>query len=315
MAHNVADIWELYRCLSSDLERSDLAERTCAERTDQICPTCHGGSLINMEGVYCCRACGREQEQIIKCSNRSLVQEISVIDSYFAESQMATNISWKEGFGSLQRTHQWGSVNSTERRIKARLREIETICRARNISGAIIDGALNYYKKYLDREIQLETKTSRGANNTGIPPACIYYAFIDAGINRSIWEIAEIFDLNQSVVIRGINIIHNLLGSELNLDGRTTNYHDYINRFCSNLGLSRKMTEKVMEIADKGHILKLDDAHQPVSYVAGCIFFVATVYTIGLSKEAIARQCNGICVSSVTKAYDHLISLMEDLLD
>ena len=310
MAHNVADIWELYQCLSSDLKRSELSANA-----DQICPKCHGGDLINLDGVYCCRSCGREQEQIIKCSNKSLVQEISVIDSYFAESQMATNIGWKEGFESLKRTHQWGSVNSTERRIKTRLREIETICRARNISGAIIDGALNYYKKYLDREIELETKTSRGANNAGIPPACIYYAFIDAGINRSIWEIAEIFDLDQSVIIRGINIIHNLLGAELNLDGRTTNYHDYINRFCSNLGLSRKMTERVIEIADKGHTLKLADAQQPVSYVAGCIFFVATVYTIGLSKDAIARQCNGICVSSVTKAYDHLIGSMEDLLD
>src|SRR5207237_800791 len=153
-----------------------------------------------------------------------------------------------------------------------------------------------------------ETKLSRGDNRDGLIAACLFYACKEYGVSRSSQEIARICDLSPCDVTKGMNLFYDLLkdSATINLSRSITKYSDLGERYCNRLGLDEAMTEEIARFTRRVDAKKLLTKNTPQAMVCACVFFVSTMYQLGLTKSQIAEHC-GISVPTITKAYERLI--------
>jgi transcription initiation factor TFIIIB Brf1 subunit/transcription initiation factor TFIIB len=97
------------------------------------------------------------------------------------------------------------------------------------------------------------------------------------------------------------------------LNKSITKYSDFIDRYCNNLGINNKITNEIMNFAKKVDEMKILTRNTPQAMACGCIFFIATMHRLGISKTHIADKC-GISVPTITKSYERLLPYTKDLI-
>ena len=99
----------------------------------------------------------------------------------------------------------------------------------------------------------------------------------------------------------------------INLNKYITKYSDFIERYCNNLCIDTKMTTEISILSKKVDDLKILTKKTPQAMACGCIFFVVTMYKMGITKNTIAEKC-GISVPTITKSYERLLPYTQNLI-
>ena len=160
-----------------------------------------------------------------------------------------------------------------------------------------------------------DAKLSRGDIRDGLIAACLFYSCKEYEVSRSPQEIGKICGVGTSNVTRGINLFYELMKNSriVDLNKYITKYTDFIERYCSNLELNAKLTQEIIALGKKVDDLKILTKNTPQAMACGCIFFIITMYGLGITKTNIAEKC-GISVPTITKSYERLLPYSKDLI-
>jgi len=326
--------WDIFDMCSKTFSTSSpsTSPEPC-NNPDLKCTQCKENNFVLNEGQYCCVNCGiipdfvshNSMEQsynsnMDKDSGKRKTSRIGKgINPLLPSSSLGSTISANGNFDrSVQQMckyHKWNSMPYKERSLWTVYSSIHRNAKRGGISNVLIKDAKHIYKQLS------EVSISRGSNRKGLIAACVYIACKRHNVPRSAKEIADIFDLKVSQLTKGAKKLMNILNSNhINTSNSVekssmtvTNASDFVERFCSVLGLHNKYILLCSLVAERATKYGIVEENTPPSIASGCIFFVINLLKLEYSKKEIASVCN---ISEVTigKCYKKLLPYREYLI-
>tara|TARA_Y100000389_G_C17426882_1_gene500090 strand:- start:36 stop:1016 length:981 start_codon:yes stop_codon:yes gene_type:complete len=195
----------------------------------------------------------------------------------------------------IRKLQQWNSMPYKERSLYKVFLEISEICHKHNLPSIIINEAKSIYN------IISNTKISRGSNRIGIKAATVYFACKECNVPRSSKEIADIFNIDITVMTKGVKKCQEILYMNKLNKNRFKNHEsiypiDFIERFCNKLNIDQYVDniKLICKITIDNNIIS---ENTPPSIAAGCIFLFLKNNNIKISKKQISETCR---ISEVT---------------
>ena len=119
-------------------------------------------------------------------------------------------------------------------------------CDKHNINTKIVGEAKSLYNSIS------EIKISRGSNRDGIIAACVYFACKECKVPRASKEIAEIFDIDITIMTKGCKSFQEIMNlnkkNKKRIVNKSINPKDFIDRFCDKLNIDVKKIEEICDI-------------------------------------------------------------------
>lgn len=294
------------------------------------CPYCHHYGLFVDEGVIMCQKCQHEYGGLIDDNaewrnynnNDNRTYDPSRCGTYvnplLVESSYGTTIGYTKNnyFNHLKQLNNWQSIPYHERSLKLVFDRLTQNGFNNGLTLNIIEFSHKLFAEVCKRQNNVgETKLSRGDNRDGLIAACLFYSCKEYEVSRSPQEIGKICGVCTSDVTRGVNLFYELMknSKSINLNKYITKYSDFIERYCNNLGIDVKLTDEIKILGKKVDELKILTKNTPQAMACGCIFFIVTMYNLGVTKKNIAEKC-GISVPTITKSYERLLPYTQDLI-
>lgn len=302
----------------SSLDEITEDERVKDTTNDDICCDKRENHLLS-DGMILCRCCNNMITNIIDSAEwryygagdskstdptrcgmpvNQLLPESSV--GSFISNRGSRNMSMYK----VRKYQQWGGMPYKERTLLKVFQDISRLCKEAGIPEMIIKEAHVLYK------IVSTTKITRGSNRKGIIASCVYFACKINNVARSTNEIASIFSLSGTIMTKGckkfqeimqlnkvdINRIHNT---------NTITMDDFIDRFCSNLQLSKEDIINIKHISYLSQVYNLVNDNTPPSMAAGCIYLYIKEVEYNIHKKIISDVCK-ISEVTINKCYKKL---------
>ena len=162
--------------------------------------------------------------------------------------------------------------------------------------------------------------TSRAKNRVVQEPACLYEACRAYHVPRTIKEFADAYKLDKKLMTKGHKRLREHLKQLENKGILKTEYiaptlsTDYIERYCSNLGISSEMVERCRYAAKMVTEYNIAPKNTPTSIAAGCIFLISMVYNLGVTKEQIKIATKGVSKVTINKCFTTLYTHKDRLM-
>lgn len=294
---------------------------------DDCGPTAATG---NENGRRVCMECGMELGQVIASDAEWRTTEgelygsklkrvgaqydrrlpISCMRTCIRQRKTARGESRAMGFG-LMRQHCWtsGATPYHERTQRGIFGRIEQVCCALGLTRTIQRRAECLFESVND-----ELRT-RADGRVGIIAAAVLRAAKEAGVPRSLKELARVFETSPANITKGANLLHMTI---FLLDGggaRTRSLHvsravDYVPRFCSDLGLGRDVCAVAVAVARRTEEKRITSDNEPPSVAGGAILLVVELTqkparVSKAQKEAIAASAQ-VSVVTIVKVRKRL---------
>ena len=247
------------------------------------CPMCKH-DMLKDNGIYICKGCALELNSTIsgeaEWNNYDEKSEGSrcnnITNMLLYESSFSTNIQlsynsslFLKKLGVLQT---WLNMSPKERSLKEVFDTISYYCSTK-LPQSIIQLSHMLYKKVVEKQQNHGKNTlSRGDIRDGLICACVYYSCYLHNVNRSHREIGEMLEVEESDVTRGCKLFFKLMNDDYDLANNVLSYNDFVDRFCSNLGLDDEIKKKVHDIAKKATEMSIIDDKSPISIASGSIY-------------------------------------------
>jgi len=236
------------------------------------------------------------------------------INELLPQASSGTSISTRGGgveMHRVRRFQQWNGIPYKERSLLKVFQEISEKCKKADIPEIIIKEAQSLYS------VISSTKISRGSNRKGIIAACVYFSCKDSSVPRSVNEIADIFDIKNTILTKGCKQFKEIIQmNKLNVnrinDSNSIKIDDFIDRFCSKLNLTSDNIKIIKQLSCKSQNLNLINENTPPSMAAGCIYLFIKENDIDIGKSDISEVCK-ISEVTINKCYKKL-DLHKDLL-
>jgi transcription initiation factor TFIIB len=165
-----------------------------------------------------------------------------------------------------------------------------------------------------------EQKIFRGINRDGIKAASIYISCRLNGCPRTSHEIAEIFHIDKASATAGcsmaVNILNNIergVCTDEQTDLCLTKPSDFVERYCSKLGMSTELMMVTKFVTDKVEKGAVKCNNTPHSIAAGIIYFVAQNCNLPISRTDIRHVC-GVSEVTINKCYLKMVENIDVLL-
>lgn len=236
------------------------------------------------------------------------------VNQLLPKSSVGCIISYKGGknMGKIRKYQQWNGIPYKERSLLKVFEEINNMGKLSNLPTSIIKDAQGLYK------IISNVKISRGANRKGIIAACVYYSCKINDVPRSTNEIADMFSISISTMTKGCKKFNEIAHTnKLNIynmkKDETTHVDDFIERFCSKLGLHKEDITIILSITNKSRTLNLLNDNTPPSMAAGCIYMYVRQYNKDITKKQLSDTCK-ISEVTINKCYKKLEPYLDSLL-
>lgn len=324
MASNIDtqdDVWELLNELriSDKSEQYSASEQVAASNgpSPVTCETClkngkDGTNVMLEESLWVCRCCGsvvsryldmapewrtfadadgRPASDALRCGapahpllpNSSLGIYIGYAGNEVREMRM------------VRKLHMWNNLTYRER-VLFHVFDTLTVNAANNgIPKTILEQAKQYFYELSRMQV------SRGDNRHGLVASSIYMACKEQGVPRSPKEIAKIFNIKPSVMVKSCKRLMDLL----RVPSEASTPTDFIQRFGSRIGLSTELRNIAVHVATMIDQLNLTCPSTPPSIAASVIYLVVVLCDGGFTKKDLAAKCE---ISQVTigKCYGEL---------
>lgn len=198
-------------------------------------------------------------------------------------------------FKMMRKYHMWNSMTYKERSLYNIFENLTIIASNSGISKSILEEAKNLYKQVS------ESRITRGDNRRGLIASSIYIACKKHGVPRSSKEIAKIFNINSTVMTKGCKKFQEIM----KVDIKTTTPCDFINRFCSNVNLSREQTDICRSVVENVEQHSIVSENTPPSIASGVIFLCSEHFGWKITKKMISQNCD-VSQVTITKCFTKL---------
>lgn len=314
------DLWSMLSLFkqgddcSQGSDESQDAQCDLSGRDGRLCIHCQSDDIILEESIYTCRSCGSINERFIDMTaewryygsedtkssdpTRCGMPVNQLLPESSLGSVIGRNIKESYEMKLIRKYHMWNSMSYKERSLYNIFDNITVNAVNNGIATSIIEEAKMFYKKVS------ESKISRGENRSGLIASSIYMSCKSNKVPRSTKEIAKIFNLKPKTMTKGCKKFQDVM--KLNVE--STCADDFIQRFCSKLGLDNEIRDLCRQIVAKADDLCIVSENTPPSISAGSIYLCNIVCNLGISKKDMATACE---LSQVTlskcykKLYDH----------
>ena len=311
--------WDLKRRKPKSIVAAEAAEEQ--HSGDALCAGC-ANELRVYEGSLVCSGCGAMQAMVDSSaewrfygddgSGENPARCGMPINNLLRESSLACIVlsTGKCSFEmkKIQRITSWMAMPYGEKTLYDAYQQITVMASIAGISKMIIDLACHYHQTIS------ANKTFRGNNRDSIIAASIYLACRVKECPRTAKEIAEMFNLEHASATKGCTNAMKIINE---FDHATrysvTSPHSFIERFCTNIGISPELTRLAEFIAlqiEKHHLIT---ENAPNAVAAGIVYFIATEFNLGLDKHLI-RQVSTISEVTILRCYKKVESNKDKLI-
>ena len=318
--------------VAKDIQSKLKKEAYKGEGMTEVCLECLQDTLIEgASGCYECTSCGVIGNQIIDTGaewrfygsedNKSSDPTRCGMPSneLLPQSSLGSVVGygWKGDTFEMHRIRKYQGWNAMPYKERARYNDFQIIQQTAARGGlpqCIIEDAKSQYKKITEDQI------SRGANRKGLRAACVYSACKKYNVPRSDKEIAEIFEIKDiTIMTRACKLFQQIWNTHQKSTMKdimmpASRPGDFIQRFCSKLGMSQNSLDLANRIASRAEEYGMVSENTPPSIAAGSIYLVVQLEKLPITKREIATACK-ISEVTICKCYKKLHKYQKHLLD
>lgn len=211
------------------------------------------------------------------------------------ESSIGSTINFKNNSKSMNQIRRYQNFHGMPYKERSKYKVFNTIaekCNKHNINTKIVGEAKSLYNSIS------EIKISRGSNRDGIIAACVYFACKECNVPRASKEVAEIFDIDITIMTKGCKSFQEIMNlnkkNKKRIVNKSINPRDFIDRFCDKLNIDVKKIEEICDLCLKNNIIS---QNTPQSIAAGCIYFHIKKNDLDITKKSLSGVCK---ISEVT---------------
>ena len=211
------------------------------------------------------------------------------------ESSIGSTVNFKNNSKSMNQIRRYQNFHGMPYKERSKYKVFNIIaekCDKHNINTKIVGEAKSLYNSIC------EIKISRGSNRDGIIAACVYFACKECNVPRASKEVAEIFDIDITVMTKGCKSFQEILNlnkkNKKRIANKSINPKDFIDRFSDKLNIDVKKIEEICDLCLKHNIIT---QNTPQSIAAGCIYFHIKKNGLDITKKSLSDVCK---ISEVT---------------
>jgi len=300
------DTWKLFDQLK--IEDNESATNNESETMEEMfCFVCKSYNLAfdsnyssltcNDCGVLVCTMIDKKNEQSIAMT------EGSNISYFLPKSSLGTSIAGNPKM-KIRLVNDWWKWNYKEKAFYDDKRFMEEQCYNAKLPQAIVDNALNLYKRISEsRDDNGKYNINRGINRVGLMAASVYYGSKMQKQPRSPKEIATVFSLKQTDMTKGCKRFLALIDHKILYNNKEMNEtRDFVERYCKKLGIGDEYYIKALEIIRNIDKLQIATNHQPPSVAAATILLMANVMNLTINKKELHTMFK-ISEVTISKTY------------
>jgi len=216
------------------------------------------------------------------------------------ESSIGSTINYKVNSKTMNQIRRYNNFQGMPYKERSKYKVFNKItekCNNHNINVKIINEAKSLYSNIS------EIKISRGSNRSGIIAACVYFSCKECNVPRSSKEIAEIFDINITIMTKGCKSFHEIMNlnkqNKNRIHNKSIHPKDFIERFSDKLNINLNDIMNICEICLKHNIIS---QNTPQSIAAGCIYYYIKKKNLDFSKKDLSDICK-ISEVTINKCY------------
>jgi transcription initiation factor TFIIB len=224
---------------------------------------------------------------------------------------LSTNIDWrdKDAYGNqlgarqrkkMQRLRKWNerfrTRDSKERNLKQALGEIDRMASALGLPENVRETAAVIYRRALDEDLL------PGRSIEGVATSSVYAAARQAGVPRSLDEIADVCRVEKSEVAR----TYRYVVRELKLEVKPADPASYVPRFVSDLTLSEEVEHRARQLLENAKEKGVHSGKSPVGLAAAAVY-AAALLTNEKTTQAAVSEVADISEVTIRNRYHELL--------
>jgi transcription initiation factor TFIIB len=295
-------------------EREHEHDEQSNEESVERCPECGGRLVTNSErGETVCESCGLvvESDEIDRgpewrafdASEKDQKSRVGApTTNMMHDKGLSTNIGWqnRDAYGrtlsssqreKMQRLRTWNerfrTRDSKERNLKQALGEIDRMASALGLPKSVRETASVIYRRALTEDLL------PGRSIEGVATASLYAAARQAGVPRSLDEIATVSRVEKMELTR----TYRYIVRELGLEVKPADPASYVPRFASDLGLSDETERRARQLLDAAREEGVHSGKSPVGLAAAAIYAAALLTNERVTQSEVSDVAN---ISEVT---------------
>ncbi|QLD86362.1 transcription initiation factor IIB [Natronomonas halophila] len=293
------------------------------------CPECGGKLSADTEhGETVCRDCGLvvEEDEIDRgpewrAFDSAEKDEKSRVGApttnMMHDKGLSTNIDWRDqdAYGNslssnqrqkMQRLRKWNerfrTRDSKERNLKQALGEIDRMASALGLPDNVRETASVIYRRALDENLL------PGRSIEGVSTASVYAAARQAGVPRSLDEVAGVSRVEKSEIAR----TYRYVVRELGLEVQPADPESYVPRFASDLELSDEAENRARKLLQNAKEQGVHSGKSPVGLAAAAVY-AASLLTNEKTTQAAVSEVADISEVTIRNRYHELLEAEQDL--
>ena len=315
----------------SEHTRTRTAETETETERDETtgCPECGGKLAADSEhGETVCRDCGLvvEEDEIDRgpewrafdSAEKDQKSRVGApTTNMMHDKGLSTNIDWRDqdAYGNsldsrqrqkMQRLRKWNerfrTRDSKERNLKQALGEIDRMASALGLPENVRETASVIYRRALDENLL------PGRSIEGVATASVYAAARQAGVPRSLDEVAGVSRVEKSEIAR----TYRYVVRELGLEVAPADPESYVPRFASELGLSEEAENRARQLLGNAKEQGVHSGKSPVGLAAAAVY-AASLLTNEKTTQAAVSEVADISEVTIRNRYHELLEAEQDL--
>jgi transcription initiation factor TFIIB len=309
----------------------EQVETTPSQETTEglQCPECAGQLQADeAHGETVCRDCGLVVEEgeidrgpewrAFDASEKDSKSRVGApTTNMMHDKGLSTNIDWRDrdaygnSLGSrqrakMQRLRKWNerfrTRDSKERNLKQALGEIDRMSSAVGLPDNVRETASVIYRRALAENLL------PGRSIEGVATSAVYAAARQAGVPRSLDEIADVSRVEKSEIAR----TYRYVVRELGLEVAPADPESYVPRFASALGLSDEAENRARRLLRNAKEQGVHSGKSPVGLAAAAVY-AAALLTNEKTTQAAVSDVADISEVTIRNRYHELLEAEQDL--
>jgi transcription initiation factor TFIIB len=297
------------------------------EREANACPEC-GGQIVSDDerAETVCQDCGLVVDEdgidrgpewrAFDAAERDDKSRVGAPTTKMMHDKgLSTNIGWqdKDAYGKtlsssqrkkMQRLRTWNerfrTRDSKERNLKQALGEIDRMASALGLPENVRETASVIYRRALDEDLL------PGRSIEGVSTACVYAAARQAGVPRSLDEIANVSRVDKLELTR----TYRYIVRQLNLEVKPADPTSYVPRFASDLELSDETERRARDLLENAKQSAIISGKSPVGLAAAAVYAAALLTNEKVTQSEVSEVAD-ISEVTIRNRYKELLEAEE----
>ena len=292
------------------------------------CPECGGKLAADSEhGETVCRDCGLvvDENEIDRgpewrafdSAEKDQKSRVGApTTNMMHDKGLSTNIDWRDqdAYGNsldsrqrqkMQRLRKWNerfrTRDSKERNLKQALGEIDRMASALGLPENVRETASVIYRRALDENLL------PGRSIEGVSTASVYAAARQAGVPRSLDEVAGVSRVEKSEIAR----TYRYVVRELGLEVAPADPESYVPRFASELGLSEEAENRARKLLGNAKEQGVHSGKSPVGLAAAAVYAASLLTNEKVTQKAVSEVAD-ISEVTIRNRYHELLEVEQN---